>query len=753
MTLPVHEEDQQTVIYRDGNAEQAIEDRPTSPLMAYFQETTKSKEMLDNPDLDADELEEKKSEYMAATLKYTDMPKFYRWVGNKNNGRWQRRKRKSDRGQIARIPYRMFGPHTQTHFFMRSLLNVKTGVTSFDDLKTVDGHLCTNYKEACQMMGLYHDDKEWDLVMEEAHQWKFSKALRDLAANIIMYNQPVNPDQFLRRHIEKLTEDYTYHHKGASDEEAFQWLLIEIKTYLEKCEMTLKAVNLPEPIDLPKMPSKAYAHEYNWEQDILSETYETQSELLTEKQQNMFDKVYHSVVNKLGKVYFCVAPGGCGKTFTVNTLMAKLRLEGRVCLACATSGIAANQLDGGTTAHTKFKIPIDLTEDTRCDIREGTNHAKLMKDAELIIWDEATMMNKDGVDAVDRSLRDIRGNDKPFGGITVAFLGDWRQTLPVVPRASKEQKIASTLLYSNMWEHVETIELTDNMRAKLAGGDAEFAQYLLDLGEGKVPTVVINGAEYIKVPDDMVLKTNKLEDLVDCVFSNLTTKYKDTVWLYNRAIICPLNEDVHEVNDMILNKFPGEKQAYFSIDRVLDNDLHANVEVINKLHPQGLPRHKIELKRGCMIMLTRNLNYAEGHCNGTRYVVTNLGKYVIEARIPDGPHKGKVIYIPRIDNRPAKNYSPQISRLQFPIKLAFAMTSNKSQGQTLSQTGICLQSPFFDHGQKYVATSRCGNRNKIKFFIPQSNTGGSQIVQAKDKTDEYFTSNVVFKEIFALSKK
>ena len=155
---------------------------------------------------------------------------------------------------------------------------------------------------------------------------------------------------------------------------------------------------------------------------------------------------------------------------------------------------------------------------------------------------------------------------------------------------------------------------------------------------------------------------------------------------------------------------------------------------------------------GCIIMLIRNLNAPDGHCNGTRYVVTNLGKYVIEGRIPDGPHKGKVIFIPRIDNRPPKTFSPQISRLAFPIKLAGAMTSNKSQGQTLLQTGICLQSPFFDHGQKYVAESRCGDREKIKVFIP-SNAAGSQILKPNKKTEQYFTTNVVYKEIFQLSRK
>ena len=83
--------------------------------------------------------------------------------------------------------------------------------------------------------------------------------------------------------------------------------------------------------------------------------------------------------------------------------------------------------------------------------------------------------------------------------------------------------------------------------------------------------------------------------------------------VYNRAIISPLNDDVHEVKGIILNKISGDKHTQHSIDRVLDNDLHANIEVINKLTPQGLPLHKIELEKGCIIMLTINLNAPDGH--------------------------------------------------------------------------------------------------------------------------------------------
>ena len=108
-----------------------------------------------------------------------------------------------------------------------------------------------------------------------------------------------------------------------------------------------------------------------------------------------------------------------------------------------------------------------------------------------------------------------------------------------------------------------------------------------------------------------------------------------------------------------------------------------------------MPLHKISLKLGAMIMLLRNLNPAEGHCNGTRYIVTNMAKHVIEAVIPDGIHKGKVLFIPRIYNTPPKNFTPNMTRIQFPIKLAFSITSNKSQGQSLESNGIYLNAGKF----------------------------------------------------------
>ncbi|KAJ8890243.1 hypothetical protein PR048_009751 [Dryococelus australis] len=101
-------------------------------------------------------------------------------------------------------------------------------------------------------------------------------------------------------------------------------------------------------------------------------------------------------------------------------------------------------------------------------------------------------------------------------------------------------------------------------------------------------------------------------------------------------------------------------------------------------------------------MLTRNLDTKHGLCSCTRLVLINLNDHVIYANIITGSYKGDRAYIPRIKLLSAPTDFPfSFSRRQFPIHLAFTMTTNKSQGQTFNSIGIYLPNPVFTHGQLY----------------------------------------------------
>ncbi|XP_074347337.1 uncharacterized protein LOC141686186 [Apium graveolens] len=141
-----------------------------------------------------------------------------------------------------------------------------------------------------------------------------------------------------------------------------------------------------------------------------------------------------------GKLFFISGHGGIRKTFLWNTIASKLRSDSMIVLPVATSGIASLLLPNGQTAHSQFRIPLDVTAESTCEIKHGTQLAELLQKTSLIIWDEAPMTHKYCFEALDKSLRDILSTQyedsrsKPFGGLTVVCGGDFRHILPVIPQ-------------------------------------------------------------------------------------------------------------------------------------------------------------------------------------------------------------------------------------------------------------------------------------------------------------------------------
>ena len=159
--------------------------------------------------------------------------------------------------------------------------------------------VCSNFKEACQKLGLYHDDSEWDKVMDEASIWGFPYSLRILAANILLYNRPVNPEAFLEKHEAILVEDYRRTHIKASEKDCHEWLLSELKKVLETASSNLKHVGLPEPEGVKKI-SKAFGHEYDWDCTALESELKSTLPQLTTLQKIIFDKITKSVCYSAG---------------------------------------------------------------------------------------------------------------------------------------------------------------------------------------------------------------------------------------------------------------------------------------------------------------------------------------------------------------------------------------------------------------------------------------------------------------------
>jgi hypothetical protein len=199
---------------------------------------------------------------------------------------------------------------------------------------------------------------------------------------------------------------------------------------------------------------------------------------LNPEQRAVYDNVMAAVNHR---AFFVNGLGGTGKTFLYSYLLSTVRAQGQVAITVASSGIAALLLDGGRTAHSRFKIPVQgLNSTSTCYISRDSELATLLQAAALIVWDEAVMMHRHVFEAVNRSLQDIMAiinpafKFLPFGGLVVVFGGDFRQILPVVPRGTKGDVVVASLNRSSIWQHVRILKLHTNMRVQrlLAQGGA-----------------------------------------------------------------------------------------------------------------------------------------------------------------------------------------------------------------------------------------------------------------------------------------
>ncbi|KNZ74758.1 hypothetical protein J132_06299 [Termitomyces sp. J132] len=102
-----------------------------------------------------------------------------------------------------------------------------------------------------------------------------------------------------------------------------------------------------------------------------------------------------------------------------------VRSNENVALCVVSSGIAALLLEGGSTVHLRFKIPIPALDTSIANIKKGTQLSQLLLNTKVVIWDEIPMQHKNAIDSVDCGFRDILDKDVPFGGVTIVFGGDF----------------------------------------------------------------------------------------------------------------------------------------------------------------------------------------------------------------------------------------------------------------------------------------------------------------------------------------
>ena len=670
----------------------------------------------------------------ARSLLYREFPEHFVW--NKGQKKWAHRKKCCVIGRIITVH-----PAEGERYFLRLLLNHIRGATSFNDLKTVNGVFVPTFREAALLHGLLEGDDNYDLCIEEAVSYRMPFELRRLFATILALCTIQDPKFLWEKFKESMWEDYVRKKVPLVDAEIR--VLQDINFILEPMGKNINDFNLVSfHVDLELSEKIEKVIDEELQIDVSIDDLRA-VENLNIQQKFAFDMIMSKVICDQGGLFFIDGPGGTGKTYLYRALLAATRSKSFIALATASSGVAAGILPGGRTAHSRFKIPLQLDEKSVCAVNKQSALAKLLQMTRLIIWDETPMIHRHAIEALDRMLQDINDCNASFGGKVVVFGGDFRQVLPVVPRATKDEVIKASLVNSYLWKSFLRIELVENMRARF---DQSFCDYLLRIGNGN-EECDSNGR--IRIPPTMVLpyidELSSLKQLIDVVFPNIDELPEKLSLMINRVILTPKNDCVDQINNLLMDQFPGDAMRYYSFDEPVDKtEKSLQQEFLNVLAPNGIPPHELVLKKNCPVILLRNINPAEGLCNGTRLICRSFDRNVIDTEIAVGEHSGKRVFLPRIPFIPLeseKNPFP-FKRTQFPIRPCFAMTINKAQGQTLDFVGLYLPEPVFSHGQLYVALSRAKKADCIKILI-------------KTNVDDHFvigtTKNVVYDRILQLA--
>jgi ATP-dependent exoDNAse (exonuclease V) alpha subunit len=380
---------------------------------------------------------------------------------------------------------------------------------------------------------------------------------------------------------------------------------------------------------------------------------------------------------------FVTGKAGTGKSTLLGLFMATTQKKAVV---LAPTGISALHV-GGQTIHSFFGFPPRMIQ--KNEIKKRYN-SKLYQSIAMMIIDEISMVRADVLDNIDYALRLNRNDQRPFGGVQMVFMGDLFQLPPVISSREELQYFQTTYtspyffsaqVFASGVFQMETIELRKIYRQE----ERHFIRLL--------EAVRTNRMDYEDLEDLNLRYTPNFEP--EEGFVTLTAR----------------NNIADSINERKINEIP---ESFCSYSAKLEGEFDIRL----------IPTEKIlKLKKGAQVMFIRN-DPEKRFYNGMIGKIVRLTDDIIEVETIDRENKTTLIEVTQAtweiqkykinENDPKKLDSEVVGSFrQYPLKLAWAITIHKSQGKTFDKVVIDLGSGAFEHGQTYVALSRCRSLSGI----------------------------------------
>jgi hypothetical protein len=444
-----------------------------------------------------------------------------------------------------------------------------------------------------------------------------------------------------------------------------------------------------------------------------------------------------------------------GKSILATQIAAYLRGQGKIVLICCSTTLACQNFRGAITPHSLFDYPVidnndDIDEKICCRFDKNKNRNDLLMNTDIIIWDECFGNNRLLIEAV---LNAMKHNRK----IVWLFIGDTRQILPIVKWGTPHDIICANLTSSRLWKSftiyfltenkrlttVRTLQMSDTMYFEFCSKQIEFSKMLLIFGEGNSTNDMNHICNYIgnvdteykmeriskyELPNTKYYNHNETEEIksaIEWMFPN--NDVTNPAYNISRVILAITNNRVDFWNDYIQGYNPSELITLYSTDYFAEvDDDNGNLnnllthKVSDALSNSQIPQHCLKLKINDICLIMRPMKVFDLATNERVRIHKITNKIVTIETLDSNRRK---ICIPRIrfNYLPTENTSYKMVRIQFPLRLCYAMTINKSQGQSLDQVLLDITEDSFSHGQTYVAWSRVRSFDALRLIVNEKN--------------------------------